>query len=242
MQILISSITRVQSKIMLWTSRTTQDFILKCFLVCRKYCFLLLLIVLIILKMLKISIFDDQLILNDLVSRLNMSNVLMKLKSPFKCYNDDESVFLKDFYRLDCENPFLKNISLRDLNNSMDVCELFNEPYDSNKGLTLYSRIKMDFKNFQENITHSDIMKMEAACPECHHIQIIDGQLFIVNRRTAVNFQFRSRKMKSLLKQVVDTFQSIRNLEMFIHVQDAVMLNSSELNEKKHKVPVFGFA
>ncbi|CAF1538335.1 unnamed protein product [Adineta ricciae] len=166
----------------------------------------------------------------------------MKSKNPFRCYNDDEAIFLKNFYQLDCENPFLKNVSLRNLNTSTDVCELFNEPYDNNENFTLYSRIKMEFKNFPQNITHNDILEMEVACPGCHHIQIIDSQLFIVNRKTSVNFQLRSRNIKSMLKQVIDTFQSIKNLEMFIHVQDAVMLNSSDLNKKKHKVPVFGFA
>ena len=46
-------------------------------------------------------------------------------KNPFKCYDDIESIVLKDFYRLDCKNPFLKNISLRNLDAKVDVCEVF---------------------------------------------------------------------------------------------------------------------
>jgi hypothetical protein len=140
-------------------------------------------------------------------------------RNPFKCYDDIESTILQDFYRLDCRNPFLRNISLRDLDAKVDVCELFNESHDGNENHTLFSRISREFQLFRQNITHSDIMNIEAACPECHHIQIIDGELFIVERRTAVNFQTRSRTMKAMLKQVTDTFRSIRNLEMFIHLR-----------------------
>jgi hypothetical protein len=140
-------------------------------------------------------------------------------RNPFKCYDDIESIILQDFYRLDCRNPFLRNISLRDLDANVDVCELFNESHDGNDNHTLFSRISMEFQLFRQNITHSDIMNIEAACPECHHIQIIDGELFVVERRTAVNFQTRSRTMKAMLKQVTDTFRSIRDLEMFIHLR-----------------------
>jgi len=140
-------------------------------------------------------------------------------KNPFKCYDDIQSIILQDFYRLDCRNPFLRNISLRDLAAKVDVCEVFNESHDGNDNHTLFSRISMEFQLFRQNITHSDIMNIEAACPECHHIQIIDGELFIVERRTAVNFETRSRTMKAMLKQVTDTFRSIRDLEMFIHLR-----------------------
>jgi len=139
-------------------------------------------------------------------------------KNPFKCYDDIQSIILQDFYRLDCRNPFLRNISLRDLDAKVDVCELFNESHDGNDNHTLFSRISREFQLFRQNITHSDIMNIEEACPECHHIQILDGELFIVKRRTAFNFQTRSRTMKAMLKQVTDTFRSIRDLEMFIHL------------------------
>lgn len=144
---------------------------------------------------------------------------LKKLNNPFRCYDNTESLVLKDFYRLDCENPFLKNISLRDLEPNMDVCDIFNEPYDANDNHSLYSRIESEFKVFPSNITLDDIMEIEAACPMCHHIQLIDGQLFIVERPTAANFQTRSRSMKAMLKQVTDTFQDIGNLEMFIYLR-----------------------
>jgi hypothetical protein len=154
-----------------------------------------------------------------LIDRPPVSDSSRKSRNPFRCYDDLDSVILKDFYRLDCTNLFLRNISLRDLDAKADVCEPFNESYGGDENRTLFSRIERDFKHFPGSITHTDIMNIEAACPECHHIQIIDGELFIVQRRTAVNFQTRSRSMKAMLKQVLDTFDSIGNLEMFIHLR-----------------------
>jgi hypothetical protein len=154
-----------------------------------------------------------------MVIRRNGHIVIQNSNNPFRCYNNSESITLKDFYQLDCENSFLKNISLRSLNANTDVCEVFNEYHDGYDNHTLYSRIKTEFARFPRAITHEDIMNIETACPECHHIQIIDGQLFIVKRDTAANFQTRSRSMKSMLKQVTDTFKSTGDLEMFIHVR-----------------------
>ena len=94
-----------------------------------------------------------------------------------------------------------------------------NESQDGVDNDTLFSRIPREFNLFRQKITHSDIRNIEAACPECHHIQIIDGELFIVERRTAVNFQTRSRTIKAMLKQVTNTFRSIQDLEMFIHLR-----------------------
>ncbi|CAF3985377.1 unnamed protein product, partial [Rotaria magnacalcarata] len=110
------------------------------------------------------------------------STTSMHSENSFKCYEQNSSSILKDFYRLDCSNPFLKQISLAKLNAKDDVCELFNDSIDGTESRTLYHRIKMDFQNFTEKITHNDILKMEDACPGCHHIQLIDGQLFIVQR------------------------------------------------------------
>ncbi|CAF4818368.1 unnamed protein product [Rotaria socialis] len=164
----------------------------------------------------------------------------MHPENSFKCYQQNSSSILKDFYQLDCSNPFLKQISLAKLNAKDDVCELFNDSIDGTEYRTLYHRIKMDFQNFTEKITHYDILKMGDACPGCHHIQLIDGQLFIVQRSTAFNYQTRSRSIKTMLKHVTDTFKTIGNFEMFIHLQDAVFLKSPELDRMKHKVPVFG--
>lgn len=141
-------------------------------------------------------------------------------ENSFRCYDDSKSVALKDFYRLDCENPFLRKISKAKLTSNDDVCDLFNEPIGVGERSMLYDRIKMDFQHFTEKITHADIMSMEAACPECHHIQIIDGELFIVHRSTAANFQTRSRSLKGMLKQLIDTFKHIGNCEMFIHLRE----------------------
>jgi hypothetical protein len=150
--------------------------------------------------------------------------VLQKLKNPFRCYNNSESTILKGFYQLDCENPFLKNLSLRDLDENADVCELFNESFDGHENHTLYPRIKTEFKHFSHSITNNDILNIDAACPQCHHIQIIDGELFIVNRPTAFNFQTRSRSIKAMLNQVIETFKPVRNLEMFIHTRKLYFL------------------
>ena len=152
---------------------------------------------------------------------------ILRSKNPFKCSSDSGSIVLKEFYTLDCENPFLKNISLRSLDACTDVCEVFNEAFDGNESHTLYSRIERDFEPFTRKITHDDIMRIEAACPECHQIQLIDGELFVVKRETAINFQTRSRSVKSMLKQVVDTFKPIGNLEMFIHVRKSCTENNS---------------
>lgn len=137
----------------------------------------------------------------------------------FKCYEENKSNILKDFYRLDCENPFLKNISQAKLRQGDDVCELFNESVDGSENRTLYHRIKMDFQHFTENFTQTDIKDMDFKCPECHHIQYIDGQLFIVHRTNAFNYQTRSRSVKMMLKQVTDTFKNIGDFEMFIHLR-----------------------
>jgi hypothetical protein len=83
-----------------------------------------------------------------------------------------------------------------------------------------------NFGPFTRKITHDDIMRIEAACPECHQLQLIDGELFVVQRETAVNFQTRSRSMKSMVKQVIDTFKPIGNLEMFIHIRKSYIENN----------------
>jgi hypothetical protein len=139
--------------------------------------------------------------------------------NPFKCSSDSGSIILKEFYQLDCENPFLKHLSQRSMEAYDDVCEVFNEAFDGNENHTLYYRIERDFEPFTRKITLDDIVYIAAACPECHHLQLIDGELFVVERETAVNFQTRSRSIKSLVKQVIDTFKSIGNLEIFIHVR-----------------------
>jgi hypothetical protein len=156
---------------------------------------------------------------NHLADRHHVINILRKLNNPFRCYSESESTVLKKFYQLDCENPFLKNLSSRDLTGYGDVCEVFNKSYDGDDNHTLYSSIERDFKHFSKNITYNDMVNIEAACPECHHIQIIDGQLYIVERRTSANFQTRSRSMKTMLRHVTDTFTTIGNLEMFIHTR-----------------------
>ena len=144
---------------------------------------------------------------------------ILRSKNPFKCSSDSGTIILKEFYQLDCENLFLKNISQRFMDESNDVCEVFNDAFDGSENHKLYSRIERDFKPFTRKITRDDIIRIAVACPECHHLQLIDGELFVVTRETAVNFQTRSRSIKSMLKQVIDTFKSIGNLEMFIHVR-----------------------
>ena len=168
--------------------------------------------------------------LSKIVIQLEQAGETMSIersKNPFKCSTDGGSTILKEFYQLNCENPFLKNLSLRSMDECTDVYEVFNEAFYGNENHTLYSRIERDFEPFARKITHDDIMRIEAACPECHQIQLIDGELFVVKRETAVNFQTRSRSIKSMLKEVIDTFKPIRNLEMFIHVRKSRARNIS---------------
>ena len=143
-----------------------------------------------------------------------------KSNNPYRCYNDTQSSRLSDFYRLDCENPFLRNLSLRSFGVKSDICEPFNDVYDGNDNPSLYSRIETEFEHFRHNITYDDIVYMGSACAECHHLQIIEGQLFVVERRTAANFQTRSRSIKTLFKQVVDTFAPLGDIEIFIHTRE----------------------
>jgi hypothetical protein len=96
---------------------------------------------------------------------------------------------------------------------------VFNDSLNSYGNYTFYSRIKEDFKYFTKPIGRNDIANMSWACPFCHHIQIIDGQLYVVPREKAWNTQTRSRSAKTLFKQVVDTFKPvIGDLELFYYV------------------------
>ncbi|CAF0737989.1 unnamed protein product, partial [Didymodactylos carnosus] len=173
------------------------------------------------------------------VSTLNFKDTF------FKCYNNNNAQFLKEFYQLDCDNLFLKNISLGIIKTSKnnDVCELFNDSLDDNVNHTLYSRIKHEFSFFQKKIDLNDIANMSWACPGCHYIQIIDSELYIVPRNAVGRFRNRPRSTKTMLQQVVDIFKSsIGDLEMFIQVQDAVQLRSRDLEKMRHNVPVFGYS
>jgi hypothetical protein len=58
---------------------------------------------------------------------------ILRSKNPFKCLSDSGSIILKEFYQLDCENAFLKNISQWSMDESTDVCEMFNEAFDGNQ-------------------------------------------------------------------------------------------------------------
>lgn len=155
----------------------------------------------------------------------------------FKCYNSTDAYLYKDFYQVDCENPFLKNLSLLQLSHNIDVCELFNDPMNGDKNRTLFSKIKKDFQPFTQQIDAGDIEMMSLACPHCHHIQIINGQLYVIPRRGTWNIQTRSRSTKLLFKHVVDLFKSsIGDLDLFFSVgknSTVKKLNTTVLSTSK---------
>ncbi|CAF1326966.1 unnamed protein product [Didymodactylos carnosus] len=166
------------------------------------------------------------------VNQLNISakqRHLSKLTQIFKCYGDIDAKYFKKFYQLDCKNPFLETLSRLPMPD--DVCDVFN---GSVNGKALYSKISSDFKSFTNKINKNDIELMSKSCPACHHVQIINKQLYLVQQKSP-SYETRSRSSKMLLKEVVDTFENIPDLEMFLD-----LLNLNELNGVKFNVPIFG--
>ena len=149
----------------------------------------------------------------------------------FQCRNRWKLSHGKRFYNVDCSNPFLKAL-VEDTNNTAepDVCNSFNP---------LYTRLMILFHSFKM-FQLTDFNELLKACPQCHHLQVIDGTLYDVPRSTSVNYETRSKNVKSLFQYVVDTFNDIPNMEFLIHVGDSVDMKRNITHPSK--CPVFGFA
>jgi hypothetical protein len=149
----------------------------------------------------------------------------------FKCRNKWRLTHEASFYDVDCTNPFLKAlVNGADNAAKADVCNSFNP---------LYTRILTDFRSFK-TFQLTDFNELLKACPQCHHLQVIDGKLYVVPRSTSMDYETRSQSVKTLFKYVIDTFNDIPNMEFLIHVGDSVDMNRNTTHPSK--CPVFGFA
>ncbi|CAF1093336.1 unnamed protein product, partial [Adineta ricciae] len=145
---------------------------------------------------------------------------------------------VRPFFRFLCE----KNHSLRSVQLSTDsndhVCY---QLYSKNKHADLFARVQLHFQPFSNRkMLFTDIENLSNSCLSCHHIQIIQNKLYIIPRPNAFNYQTRSRSVKLLIKQMMDTFPNIPDLDLFFHVDDAVELPNG-LNDVRFNVPIFAF-
>lgn len=122
--------------------------------------------------------------------------------------------------------------------NSSDkhICD---QLYSTNEVPNLFSRLDDEFRPFQNsNISSIDMEYLSVTCPSCHHVQIIDNELYIVPRPKAMNYETRSRSIKMLINRVVDAFDDIPNVELFFNNDDIVHL-PHQYHNFPFKVPVF---
>lgn len=149
----------------------------------------------------------------------------------FRCRNELQMTHLTSFYDVDCENSFLKElVNSTDPATKADVC---------NSSKPLYTRIMIDFRAFK-NFQVTDFSELLKACPECHHLQVMDGKLHVVSRSTSSDYETRSRSVKTLFKYVIDTFDGKPNIEFLFHVGD--LINMRRNTTHPLKCSVFGFA
>ena len=154
-----------------------------------------------------------------------------KEQQHFQCRSKWQMTHLTSFYDVDCENSFLKElVNSTDPATKADVCHSFNP---------LYTKISTDFRSF-ETFQLTDFNELLKACPQCHHLQVIDGKLYVVARSTSSDYETRSRSVKTLFKYVIDTFDSIPNMEFLFHVGDSVDMRRNRTHPSK--CPIFGFA
>ncbi|UJR16898.1 hypothetical protein I4U23_003796 [Adineta vaga] len=146
---------------------------------------------------------------------------------------------VKPFFRFLCEkNNSFQPVQLS-TNSDNHICY---QLYSNKKDADLFSRVHIHFQPFKNRkILFSDIENLSNSCISCHHIQIIQNKLYIVPRANAFNYQTRSRSVKLLIKQMVDTFPNIPDLELFFHVDDAVELPDG-FNDVLFNVPIFAFS
>jgi hypothetical protein len=143
-------------------------------------------------------------------------------------------VAAKTFFKFNCNNKSLYQFQ-SSVNSERHVCD---QLYLNNGTPTLFSRLHVEFQPFQKwKIVFNDIEEMSLMCSNCHHIQIIKNELYIVPRPKAVNYETRTRSIVMLIKQVVDTFPDIPDLDLFYDVQDILHLPN---NKAFFKVPIFG--
>jgi len=149
----------------------------------------------------------------------------------FQCRNKWKLFDVTSFYDVDCTNPFLKAlVNGADDAAKADVCDSFNP---------LYTRIPTVFRSFKK-FQLTDFNELLKACPQCHHLQVIDRKLYVVPRSTSMDYETRSQSVKTMFKYVIDTFNDIPNMEFLIHVGDSV--NMMRNTTHPSKCPVFGFA
>jgi hypothetical protein len=148
----------------------------------------------------------------------------------FQCRSRWKMFHVKPFYQVDCNNPFLKAlVKTTDDKIKADVCNSFNPLY------TQIPTMIRSFKRFQMR----DFDVLQRACPQCHHLQVIDGKLYDVPRPAPMDYETRSKSVKTLFNYVVNTFDGIPNMELLIHVGDWVEMKRNLTHPSK--CPVFGF-
>jgi len=149
----------------------------------------------------------------------------------FQCRSKWKLTQKTSFYEVDCTNPFLKElVHVTDDAAKADVCNSFNP---------LYTMITSDFHSFKK-FQLTDFNELLTTCPQCHHMQVINGQLYLVPRSTSTDYETRSQSVKILFRYVIDTFNDIPNMEFLIHVGDSVDMKRNITHPSK--CPVFGFA
>ncbi|CAF0866885.1 unnamed protein product [Adineta ricciae] len=164
---------------------------------------------------------------------------LIKLPNPSKkpAFSNCHFIF-KPFFNYLCDgNSFGPFQVSNDSHNH--VCY---QLYSKNKHADLFARVQLHFQPFSNRkILFSDIENLSNSCLSCHHIQIIQNKLYIIPRPNAFNYQTRSRSVKLLIKQMMDTFPNTPDLDLFFSVQDMVDLPNG-LNGVRFNVPIFAFA
>ena len=151
------------------------------------------------------------------------------------CDLSDREYIFKPFFNAICnENP--RNKFQFSVNSKSHICDQLY-PHHPEKGL--YSQLLIDIQTFSKRkIVKEDIENISASYQSCHHIQIINNTLYHIPRKSAADYQTRSRSVKTMLKLIIETFQNITDMDLFFNVQDVTEI-PEQFRETLFNVPVF---